>query len=338
MTPQSCLGHGGYTSCSVTLLPTAVIKVRTLKEKLVSLRALLDSGSQVTCITSKCRERLQLRQRQADIRVSGIGGTLSAKSGSIVGLQIIPPHQEEITTTAVVLDQVTRRLPSYQIEDKSLNTVKDLKWTDPDFKTPGEIDIILGGDVNERIVGDEKRAITKDLFSRNTAFGWVVSGKVTHGSSTAVQALHVTLDDQLTKFWELEEIPQKINLMTNEEKACEKLFDKTTTLKDNRFVVQLPFKTPVLLGDSLDQAKKRFYYLERRLDAKRDLRKGYQAFIQEFKDMDHIEEVPQHEIERSPDKCYYLPHHCVFKEDSTTTKLRVVFDGSAKTTNGVSIN
>jgi hypothetical protein len=35
---------------------------------------------------------------------------------------------------------------------------------------------------------------------------------------------------------------------------------------------------------------------------------------------------------------YYLPHHPVFKEDSTTTKLRVVFDGSAKTSSGLSLN
>ncbi|XP_071637531.1 uncharacterized protein [Temnothorax longispinosus] len=35
---------------------------------------------------------------------------------------------------------------------------------------------------------------------------------------------------------------------------------------------------------------------------------------------------------------FYLPHHGVFKSDSTTTKLRVVFDGSAKDLNGVSLN
>ena len=35
---------------------------------------------------------------------------------------------------------------------------------------------------------------------------------------------------------------------------------------------------------------------------------------------------------------FYLPHHAVIKEDSTTTRIRVVFDGSAKTSSGVSLN
>lgn len=39
---------------------------------------------------------------------------------------------------------------------------------------------------------------------------------------------------------------------------------------------------------------------------------------------------------QTPD--YYLPHHCVIRADSTTTKLRVVFNASAKTTSGHSLN
>ena len=46
----------------------------------------------------------------------------------------------------------------------------------------------------------------------------------------------------------------------------------------------------------------------------------------------------QEEINKPSNEVYYLPHYCVFKEDSTTTKLCVVFDGSAKTSNGVSLN
>ncbi|XP_055618639.1 uncharacterized protein LOC129763518 [Toxorhynchites rutilus septentrionalis] len=38
------------------------------------------------------------------------------------------------------------------------------------------------------------------------------------------------------------------------------------------------------------------------------------------------------------DSVYYLPHHCVLRPTSTTTKLRVVYDGSARTSTGVSIN
>ena len=50
-----------------------------------------------------------------------------------------------------------------------------------------------------------------------------------------------------------------------------------------------------------------------------------------------MEKVPTSELIKPVENCYYLCHHCVFKESRTTTKLRVVFDGSAKTRTGVSL-
>ena len=55
-------------------------------------------------------------------------------------------------------------------------------------------------------------------------------------------------------------------------------------------------------------------------------------------DLCHLEEIPADEVDKPSCETYYLPNHCVFKEDSTTTKLRVVFDGSARTSNGQSLN
>ncbi|GFW86109.1 integrase catalytic domain-containing protein [Trichonephila clavipes] len=49
--------------------------------------------------------------------------------------------------------------------------------------------------------------------------------------------------------------------------------------------------------------------------------------------------MPVENNEKSMDpKIYFLPHHAVMKGDSVSTKLRVVFDGTCKPSNGNSIN
>ncbi|XP_071642969.1 uncharacterized protein [Temnothorax longispinosus] len=56
----------------------------------------------------------------------------------------------------------------------------------------------------------------------------------------------------------------------------------------------------------------------------------------EYRNLGHVQIVPSSESE--PSLVYYLPHHGVLREQSLTTKLRVVFNGSSPTTTGVSLN
>lgn len=58
--------------------------------------------------------------------------------------------------------------------------------------------------------------------------------------------------------------------------------------------------------------------------------------MREYKEINHMTEL--NENETSSNLIYYLPHHPIICESSLTTKLRVVFDGSYKTDNGVSLN
>lgn len=52
--------------------------------------------------------------------------------------------------------------------------------------------------------------------------------------------------------------------------------------------------------------------------------------------MGHIEEVINHQ--ESTQRKFYLSNHPVLKASSLTTKLRVVYDASAKSTSGLSLN
>ena len=60
--------------------------------------------------------------------------------------------------------------------------------------------------------------------------------------------------------------------------------------------------------------------------------------MQEYTDMKHAEPVPAVDLHKQSSEVFYLPMHTIRKNNSTTTKLRVVFDASAKSNTGVSLN
>ena len=190
-----------------------------------------------------------------------------------------------------------------------------------------------------RFASLESSANGEAVFT-NTVFGFVASGTVADNQVSHVAVNFIQAhDNELKRFWEIEECPRKPNLSPDEQ-LVEQHFDDTTKRKpDGRFVVDLPRSNSTMpLGESLSQAKTRFLTQEKRLRANPKLAEQYAAFIKEFQDLGHLEQVPTDEIDINATMHFYMPHHAVSKESSTTTKLRVVFDGSAKTTTGVSLN
>ena len=60
--------------------------------------------------------------------------------------------------------------------------------------------------------------------------------------------------------------------------------------------------------------------------------------MQEYITLEHAEVIPADQLAIPMGSHFYMPMHGVVKEASTTTKLRVVFDGSSKTSTGYSLN
>ncbi|XP_055633024.1 uncharacterized protein LOC129773443 [Toxorhynchites rutilus septentrionalis] len=92
----------------------------------------------------------------------------------------------------------------------------------------------------------------------------------------------------------------------------------------------------VKLGISKDIALRRLHGTERRLARDNNLREHYVEFMQEYLRLGHMKKI-EDMIQGSVKRCF-LPHHPVVKEDSTTTKVRVVFDASCPTSSGISLN
>ncbi|XP_037945081.1 uncharacterized protein LOC119677696 [Teleopsis dalmanni] len=145
------------------------------------------------------------------------------------------------------------------------------------------------------------------------------------------------LDNLLTKFWQLDEVASHDRQLTNIEKKCEAAFNQNTQQNnEGRFIVKIPFTDDAsALGESKQMALNRFLKLEQRLNKQPSLRAEYVSFMREYEKLGHLQEIQEDQL-LCPN--YFLPHHCVLKSDSTTTKLRVVFDASAKTSTGISLN
>ena len=138
---------------------------------------------------------------------------------------------------------------------------------------------------------------------------------------------------------ELEEQPKSGPVLSPEERSVVQHFRANHSHASiGRFTVPLqkrPDARP--LGESHSAAVRRFFSFQHSLRAK-GLFKEFDDVMRTYLDMGHAEAVPEQDVEKPPEEVLYLQIHLVRKESSTTTKLRAVFDASAKSSTSVSLN
>lgn len=141
--------------------------------------------------------------------------------------------------------------------------------------------------------------------------------------------------------WEIEELPPQ-NILTVEEQKCEDHFIKTHTRDENgRYIVRLPFRDNLIenLGNSLNTAIIMLNKIEQRLKKNFELQRDYYKFLTEYKELGHMIEIDQDV--NNDDKninSVYIPFFPIIRENSPTTRVRIVFNASSKTSSGTSLN
>lgn len=339
-------------TCNVgnTILPTAIVRVESPVGHTSVCKLLLDSGSQASFISLSCAKRLSLCLNNCRLRIEGIATSNVSTMGSTeLTISSRFDMSQSLHIKVFVLPKITTVNGNYEIESRNINQLSKLPLADPRFHERNEVDILLGADYFFHVLKPKQIRLAGNCIAQDTQFGYVIAGMQTDINQSENHLLkrvfnttiidECSLEKLLQRFWEQEEISDNPT-WTAEEEACESHF-KATHFKnqEGRYVVELPLKpdSPPL-GESYKMALQRLLAMERKMHRNKEFGRMYRNFMQEYLDMGHMRAIQKDSENAKAQMIYYLPHHGVLRENSTTTKLRVVFDGSAPTSTGVSVN
>ena len=323
-------------------MPTAIAEFQDSRGNFGPVRILIDSGAAANFISEGCLNRLGLSRKKCNINIAGIGNGSSTFSKGITNCLIKPTLKvaPQIPLEAFVLSEICAQLPNQFVEVEH-STLNGLALADKNFWRPGKIDLLLGAQIFPLILKPSKGIVNpgQPMFFE-TVFGWVAIGRAKPSSQenslyfpTLCCSTFESLDNNMKKLWEIESVPNK-SVSSPEADFCEAFF-KQTHFRDNassKYVVALPFKIKnPAFGESRELALRRLYSLENRLYKNPSLLNLYKEFMQNYLDSGYMSPI------KGVGK-FYIPHHCIIKEESVSTKLRVVFDASMKSSNDLSLN
>ncbi|XP_055943547.1 uncharacterized protein LOC129974765 [Argiope bruennichi] len=322
------------------LLPTAIVLIQNIYGHFSRARVILDSASQANFVTKQFADNANLRKQKINTSVSGLGGISTSIEYEAVANIANCNGSFCLSQTFFVIDKITDMVPATNVNLENLE-IPQVMLGDPEFTRSSKIDALLGAETFFEIVkGEQIRSSLNSLIFQNTVFGYVAGGYVNANNQEPCTNLctlvsrNENIENVIEKFWLVENISEENTILSSEEEFCEAHFKETHTRnKDGRFVVKMPMKEG-LLGDSKALANVRLNQTVKRLHKNPMMKNLYKEFIAEYESLGHMEKANNDLCEGS----YYLPHHGVYKPENSTTKLRVVFNASAPSTSGQSLN
>ena len=332
------------------LLQTANGYIADEKERRMQpVKILLDSCSQQTYVSQKVVKNLELNPiREVSMNIKAFGSN-EGKDMLLKEYQIVLKPKNKSSSMymkALAIPSICAPISGQNLklameQNEFLN---NLNLADNGDNTKCEIDLLIGANVYWKVVnGNLKKDNHTWLTVISSMLGWLINGPVTSNQITKSVNMNIShvmkvqcekneeklLSEEISNFWNLDVIG-----ISEDETAKEENF--SIKFENGRYKVELPFKESHLqLADHYTLSKKCLEQLKSRLDKNEELKRNYDDVIQEQLNCGVIEKV---EDAGSIGNVTYLPHREIIRNDKTSTKLRIVFDASAKRTNYVSLN
>ncbi|KAL0803354.1 hypothetical protein ABMA28_017417 [Loxostege sticticalis] len=325
--------HVSPNDYSEILLATALVNVKAADGSSHTLRALIDQGSQISLITEQAAQMLKLKRERCHGVIYGVGQRENNCKGKLNITCTSMYNNYKFTAEVIIMNSLIKNLPNKTFTRPSWPVIQNINLADPEFYISRPVDLLLGADIYSNILlgGIIKSDNASQPMAQQTHLGWLLCGNArTYHCNVIINNL-----EDIKQFWEVEDIEEEGDL-SQEDIMCMKHYQENTERNiDGRYVVRLPMRPnfQTELGTSKTKAIAQFRNTERKFERQEKLAQAYKTFMKEYSDLNHMTPARN---DSSLD--YYLPHHGVERVESTTTKYRVVFNASAKTSTGRSLN
>ncbi len=317
----------------------------------IPVNLLFDCGSQKSYIKEELKSKLSLQVQQKEtLNLNTFGTEKYSKKVServIVNLEV---NDEVIPISALTSPAICLPVSS-RVDIGNYPHLSGLQLANKVDSRDQAISILIGADQYHNIVIGQVIKGSSGPVAISSKLGWLLSGPVVSHENDTISSSNIVsnlvldivpsreevineskeITDSLQTFWKHESLG-----LTGEAEASavNEQGRKQTVIefkeKEKRYEVSLPYKEEKFepLSSDLQMCTNRLNSLYRRLRKDSNLLEQYDQIFKDRLANGVIERVPQ-ENENNV-AAHFLCHFGVIRNERETTKLRVVFDGSAK--------
>ena len=224
--------------------------------------------------------------------------------------------------------------------------------TIPLQKESDTVQVLIGSDYYLDVILPDRLEVQSGLYLLNSRFGWIQTGHtnkydcdsvhtsmliLTHGNTINNSSVFSSVDSvvpmklDLEEFWKLETLgiskPVK-SYDSEDQRALEKFKETLLFFENGRYSVKWPWKEEVPdINENRGLAIGRLRSLVSKMQKQPDMMLKYDTIIQDQLEKGVVEKVDRFNVDGIK---HYIPHHVVITPQKATTKLRIVYDASAK--------
>ena len=320
---------------------------------------IFDSGSTKTYVSQRLADMLELKvSGKTEMKINSFGNSdgrlISAKE---VCFCFETKQNGSICIKGFAVPTICAPLDDYRVYVDEMKQRQD--WNiDLDNFLPedeiidGEIHILLGSDFYWQIVERSEIRLNDELVLVNSKLGYMLNGpldpdeskEMLNYSTNCVHVMKVCatllgdeedrteselskiLSDKVEKFWNMD----SFGVSPCEKSVYDLNLEKIKLMADGRYQVELPMREGhPLIHDNYSACIKRLSVLKRSLE-RESLLDDYDRVIQDQISRGIVEIVDDSKEKPEIGSFTYIPHRAVVKENKSTTKVRIVYDCSAK--------